>query len=251
MANVAGRPNITNEVLNQDGTFTSIWYRFMEQLWVRSGGSADGLAEASPIGEIKGFGGSSAPTSYLLCDGSAVNRLAFSELFSIIGDIYGAGDGSTTFNLPDGRGRILVGAGNGPGLTTRSRGDEFGEEDHVLLNSELTTHNHGVTDSGHIHGVTDPQHNHAVTDGGHDHSNSTGNFVNDAAGTEYDNTNGDKGTTNSATASETTGITIDNASTGVTVDSAVTGVVINDEGSGDPFNVIQPSFVANYIIRAT
>ena len=44
MANVAGRPNISNEVLDEDGRFTSIWYRFMEQMWVRSGGSVDDVS---------------------------------------------------------------------------------------------------------------------------------------------------------------------------------------------------------------
>lgn len=251
VANVAGRPNKRYEVIDKDGTFTDFWYRFMEQMWVRSGGASDGISESAPVGEIKAFGGAEAPDKYLLCDGSEVSRVGFSDLFSVIGNLYGNGDGVNTFNLPDGRGRTLVGAGSGPGLTARVRGEEFGEEEHTLTLDELTVHNHGITDSGHAHDITDPEHNHGVTDSGHEHDNSTDNFVNDAAGTEYDNTNGDKGTTNSATASATTGITIDNASTGVTVDSAVTGITVDDEGSGNAFNVIQPSFVANYIIRAT
>lgn len=55
MANVAGRPNISNEVLDENGRFTSIWYRFMEQMWVRSGGSVDdvsGLRDAIELIEL-------------------------------------------------------------------------------------------------------------------------------------------------------------------------------------------------------
>lgn len=64
------------------------------------------------------YGGSSAPTGYLLCDGSAVSRATYAALFTVIGTSYGAGDGSTTFNLPDGRGRGFIGAGTGTKVAT-------------------------------------------------------------------------------------------------------------------------------------
>lgn len=54
-----------------------------------------------PAGTILPFGGSKAPTGYLLCDGAAVSRTTYSALFTVIGITYGAGDGSTTFNLPN------------------------------------------------------------------------------------------------------------------------------------------------------
>ena len=56
----------------------------------------------SPIGAIVPYGGDTAPTGYLLCDGSAVSRTTYADLFAVIGTKYGSGDGSTTFNLPDG-----------------------------------------------------------------------------------------------------------------------------------------------------
>ena len=62
-------------------------------------------------GEIKMYGGASAPTGWLLCDGSAVSRTTYAPLFAVIGTTYGIGDNSTTFNLPDGRGKVPVGAG--------------------------------------------------------------------------------------------------------------------------------------------
>lgn len=65
----------------------------------------------SPVGTIKPFAGSSAPAGTLICDGSAISRTTYAQLFAIIGTTYGTGDGSTTFNLPLGTGVTLRGAG--------------------------------------------------------------------------------------------------------------------------------------------
>jgi microcystin-dependent protein len=62
-----------------------------------------------PTGVILPFGGSAAPTSFLLCDGSLVNRITYATLFGVIGTAYGAGDGSTTFKLPDLRAKFPIG----------------------------------------------------------------------------------------------------------------------------------------------
>lgn len=70
------------------------------------------------IGEIKSYGGSTAPAGYLLCDASAISRTTYASLFARIGTSFGVGDGSTTFNLPDGREAYLVGVGTrGSGVT--------------------------------------------------------------------------------------------------------------------------------------
>jgi len=63
-----------------------------------------------PAGVIIPFAGTSVPTGYLLCNGAAVSRTNYANLFAAIGTLYGAGDGSTTFNLPDARDRVLQGA---------------------------------------------------------------------------------------------------------------------------------------------
>ena len=63
-----------------------------------------------PAGIIIPFAGTSVPTGYLLCNGAAVSRTDYADLFAVIGTLYGAGDGSTTFNLPDARDRVLQGA---------------------------------------------------------------------------------------------------------------------------------------------
>ena len=91
------------------------------------------------VGEIKPFAGSTIPTGWLLCDGSAVSRTIYSELFTVIGTTYGTGDGSTTFNLPDLRNRFMVGAGDEYELN-----DKGGEKAHALTVDELAHHRHDI-----------------------------------------------------------------------------------------------------------
>lgn len=77
---------------------------------------------ASP-GVIFIFTGASTPSGWMVCDGSAVSRTTYSDLFAIIGTTYGTGDGSTTFNIPDCRQRFLIGkAASGTGSTLGGTG---------------------------------------------------------------------------------------------------------------------------------
>lgn len=100
---------------------------------------------STPAGAIGMFGGSAIPTGYLECDGSAVSRTTYAALFSAIGTTWGAGDGSTTFNLPDLRGRAPIGAGQGSGLTNRTLGATGGAETHTLATGEIPSHTHGLS----------------------------------------------------------------------------------------------------------
>lgn len=104
-----------------------------------------------PSGTIKLYAGASAPTGYLICDGTAVSRTTYSDLYTAIGTTFGAGNGTTTFNLPDFRRRVPVGAG-GTGTATlgNARGNTGGSETHTLSISEMPahTHNYGVSGSG-------------------------------------------------------------------------------------------------------
>lgn len=82
-----------------------------------------------PVGTIVSYAGATVPTGWLLCDGSAINRATYSTLFTAIGTAYGVGDGVTTFELPDMRGRFPFGkATAGTGSTL---GAEFGSIDHT------------------------------------------------------------------------------------------------------------------------
>jgi microcystin-dependent protein len=104
-----------------------------------------------PSGAMLPFGGAAIPIGWLLCDGRAVSRSSYNNLFAVTGTTYGTGDGLTTFNLPDYRGRVFIGAGAGPGLTNRVLGTKYGEENHVLTVAELAAHGHGVGQNPHHH----------------------------------------------------------------------------------------------------
>jgi len=108
-----------------------------------------------PYGTIIQSAAINVPGGWLDCDGSIVLRTVYGNLFNAIGYAYGTFSGSDlSFNLPDLRGRIGVGAGQGSGLTLRNRGAKNGEENHQLTTAELPSHTHtGTTDSSgsHIH----------------------------------------------------------------------------------------------------
>lgn len=93
----------------------------------------------------------SLPAGWLECDGYAVSRATYADLFTAIGVVYGAGDSSTTFNLPDFRGRSPLGIGQGNTAeggvtgTNRTLGQIGGAENHTLLAAELASHKHQIS----------------------------------------------------------------------------------------------------------
>ena len=78
----------------------------------------------TPVGTYIQFAGASTPAGYLACDGSAVSRTTYADLFAVVSTTYGVGNGSTTFNLPDARGLVMVGAG-AHGTMTRANGTAY------------------------------------------------------------------------------------------------------------------------------
>jgi microcystin-dependent protein len=118
----------------------------------------DQLAGMFLPGDLKPTAAQVAPAGWLLCDGREVLRDTFRALFEAIGTTHGAGDGSLTFNLPALRGRMVVGAGQGEGLTDRTLGARGGAEAVALAVAEMPHHGHGFSDPGHAHGVTDHLH---------------------------------------------------------------------------------------------
>jgi microcystin-dependent protein len=111
----------------------------------------DGVhAYIEPIGSMKLWPVDAAPAGWLTCDGYAVSRTDFGELFAVIGTSWGAGDGNTTFNIPDLRGCTLVHRGDWMPF-----GGRLGETGHVLSLNEMPVHSHGGTTDGvgdHTHG---------------------------------------------------------------------------------------------------
>ena len=96
-----------------------------------------------PIGSIIPYGGSTAPSGWFLCQGQAVSRTDYAELFAAIGIAFGSGDGSTTFNIPDLRGKTLVGY-NSSETEFNTIGKTGGEKTHTLAVSEMPSHSHSV-----------------------------------------------------------------------------------------------------------
>lgn len=118
-----------------------------------------------PPGVIWEYGGATAPTGWLLCDGAAVSRTTYAALFAIIGTAYGAGDNATTFNVPDRRDRVGVGAGS-----TYARGATGGTV--TATTSTNGAHNHTGNTGGTALTIAQmPSHNHTgTTDGVGDHT---------------------------------------------------------------------------------
>lgn len=180
-----------------------------------------------PTGGIVDFAGGTAPSGFLLCDGSAVSRTTYSALFGVISTTFGTGDGSTTFNVPDLRSKIAVGAGQGTGLTNRVLAATGGEENHALAVGELAAHNHTI--DPHNHGINDPQHLHTSCYAG-------SNVRNDAAQT-----------TVMAVASGSYCFNTNSVGTGVTTQNATANC--ENTGSGTGHNTMPPFIVLNKIIK--
>lgn len=99
------------------------------------------------LGMIQIFGFSFAPRGWAFCDGSLLPIAQNTALFSLLGTTYG-GNGQTTFALPDLRGRVPLGMGNGPGLTPHPQGEMAGTENVTLLVNQIPQHNHAMMGSG-------------------------------------------------------------------------------------------------------
>ncbi len=98
--------------------------------------------EGYTAGFIAAYAGATVPTGWVECDGQAISRTTFAALFTAIGTAWGIGNGSTTFNVPDLRGRVLLDDGTGGGLTARTLAGQGGEETHLLTSGEIPAHTH-------------------------------------------------------------------------------------------------------------
>lgn len=139
-----------------------------------------------PVGAMAAYGGSTAPSGWVICDGTAYDRTSstYANLFAVIGTTYGTGSGGNDFQVPDLRGRALVGAGTGTysgTVTPRSRGDKGGRQEVILTTSQIPAHNHDIiyntdTTSSDSHGLADG------TNGAQ-----TGSTANAGGGTAHEN----------------------------------------------------------------
>lgn len=198
------------------------------------GGSTGGLL---PPGTVLPYAGSAAPSGFLLAYGQAVDRTTYADLFTAIGTTYGAGDGVTTFNLPDLRGRAAFGKDDMGGAAASRITNGVSGVDGATLGAaggsealHQHTHTASVTDTGHNHGVTDPGHFHSVDE-------NTGG----GSGRALAPVNQSTSTSNDLVNSATTGISVNSNTTGISVSN-------DNSGTGSSQNM-PPVIVLNYIIK--
>lgn len=176
----------------------------------------NGVSIAPPIGSIMAYVSASTPDGWLVCDGSPISRTTYANLFIAIGTTFGAGNNTTTFNLPDYRGAFLRGTGRN-GTNTTYAGPNIG----ASQNHATEVHNHTATSS--------------VTDTGHSHTQYT---IND----DFNNSGGaPSGSIPSFPPSDSAGsrnwTNINNSTTGVTVATTVANSTRNtDANETRPFN---------------
>ena len=197
---VVSSANLDSTTYGQGTSFPSswdvtrlFWRSDLKRLYYNKGTLGTPLWEGAdvPVGTINMYAGATTdvPTGWLLCNGAAVSRTTYAQLFAVLDTEYGVGDGSGTFNLPD-----FVTTNKFPRAATNDagRGTTGGSSTHTLTATESGTTAHG-------HGVTDP---------GHSHTAPRGNQV--ASGAYFkseDNSIGVNITTNSAT----TGLSVNNS----------------------------------------
>ena len=120
------------------------------------------FALTCPLGVVLPYAGTSAPAGWGLCDGSAVSRTTYAELFALIGTLYGTGDGSTTFNIPDLRNRFI--AGKGTVAWSDTLNDKGGSKDTTLVDHQHAGPSHQHTQQGTFTSDGDGAHSHGYGD---------------------------------------------------------------------------------------
>lgn len=199
--------------------------------------------EKIPTGSIQAFVATTPPTGWLLCDGTAVSRATYATLFALISTTYGAGDTTTTFNLPNLKGKVIVGV-DASQTEFDAIAETGGEKTHVLTTGELATHTH-VQDA-HTH--TQAAHTHTVTDPGHTHylNNVEVRNNNNFTGVGENPLNARDGyNTSVVSMSSTTGVT--NQNTTATNNNAT--ATNQNAGSSTAHNNLQPYIALEYIIK--
>ena len=208
-----------------------------------------------PVGTIITYAANSAPAGFLICDGSAVSRSTYADLFAIIGTNFGIGDGTSTFNIPNLNGKFVMGCDVSHAYNTTG-----GHTSMTLNAAQMPAHRHtiSISDPGHTHTITDPGHTHGLTDPTHTHGyqdtvwsenqgHGTGQ-VGTSSSTDWDN---DSYFVSRTTAAASTGISVNSNSTGVTMATTATGVTATASitGSGDIIDITNPYVALYYIIR--
>ena len=125
-------------------TNLNLMQEYIEEAIEQGGGGGGVSGDTLPVGSIVAYSSTTIPTNWLLCDGRAISRTEYALLFSIIGTTFGVGDGSTTFNLPNLKGRVPVGVDSSQ-TEFDTLGETGGEKTHTLTVDEMPSHQHALT----------------------------------------------------------------------------------------------------------
>ena len=190
------------------------------------------------IGDIKHSVNNSDHNGWLICDGRSFNSTDYPDLYMVISNSFGGGEG--TFNIPDCRSRVIGVIGQGNDLSSREMGETDGEETHTMSISELVSHTHTGTSNN---------------AGGHTHSSNSNAPGAGTYGLAHTSRAGDS-TTTTGTDATNSGSELDLTSPLAALSiNAVSdhshSFTTNTTGSTTPFNVLQPTlFIGNVFIYA-
>lgn len=208
-----------------------------------------------PSGMIAPYAGTSAPNGWLLCNGAAISRTTYADLFNVVGTTYGVGDNSTTFNLPDLSGRVPVGLSGDAEFV--SLGTTGGSKTVTLTSAQsgIAAHSHTGSVANNATGITfhDPGHGHSISDPGHTHGYTVLTYQ--GADTASGSTRGRYGAP--------TGVQTNASGTNISVLGNGTGAYISDpqhahnvtinsvaaSNAAQAHTNLQPYIALNYIIK--
>jgi microcystin-dependent protein len=168
------------------------------------------------IGQVIMFAGNFAPKDFAFCQGQSMAVSQNTALYSILGTTYG-GNGTTTFVLPDTRGRVVVGAGQGPGLSNYSLGQMGGSTLTTITAEQMPAHTHGIAATSMIH----------CNENLSDNVSPTGEFWGPTEGTN------------------TYGTLTDTA---MAADAVTVNITLANSGGSQPFDNSQPYLGMNYVV---
>ena len=240
---------LTNKTINfADNTTTAIPQASVTDL-------VDNMANAiNPIGTVLMWaGGATAPTGYLVADGTAVSRTTYSALFAVIGTTHGVGDGSSTFGLPNMAGRVVVGIDAGQ-AEFNALGEKGGEKTHLLTAAEMPSHTHiqnAHTHTQSAHNHTQDAHNHTQNSHTHPISTYADGTANDGTRVSCNNVAstgvvGGTSATQAVAATNNAATATNNAATAINASTTATN---QSTGGGGAHNNLQPYIVLRYIIK--